>query len=101
MSCSFSRRRSVWSSNTRTAQRGGPEAGEEGSAHRARGADRGSAEPGAGGWRVAGQIRPPPPGLFAYVPGEGEGPAAQRELEQGVVGARWNGVRVVGPRQPV
>jgi len=45
--------------------------------------------------------RPAPAGLFAYLLGERERPAPQRELEQGVVGARRNGVRVVGHRQAV
>src|SRR5256885_4343794 len=69
--------------------------------HRAPARDQGRAEPGAGGSRVVGQGRPAPPGFFPYVLGERERPPPQRELEQGVVGARRNGVRVVGHRQAV
>src|SRR5207249_3818580 len=58
-----------------------------------------SQEPGGG--RVGGQLRPAAPRLFAYVLGERERPVPQRELQQGVVGAGRNGVRVVGHRQPV
>src|SRR3989442_1200808 len=124
MSCSCSRRRSVWSSNTRTAEPGSAMGMAvssstrsparvsavlaDGSAvARATGSDQagggggGHGGPGAGGSRVVGQSGPGPRGFFPYVLGERERPAPQRKLEKGVVGARRNGVRVVGHRQAV
>src|SRR5207249_3947794 len=124
MSCSCSRRRSVWSSKTRTAEPGSAMGMAvrssvrsparisavlaDGSAMaRATGSDQaggrgeGGRRAGGGGGRAGGRPGRAGRRLLGCVGGDGGRPGRQRERQGGGGGGGGKGGRVVGPPQPV